>query len=198
MKCLDNFRKFWKFPKCSSNSYVPPAVKAPLTPKKNKRFNTLLHLPAFATFPKFSVALKEREAETAITTLLGVEWTIGRTGTVNPTGIIEPVVLDAKLKSIEYDNRDITGYIVPYHAHSDFIQLGAELGIIGYLLILINLISVLIKQKKINENVLKIAGILYLISVLIPILPSGSFFTSYTASLFWLNYSFLLRLEKNN
>ena len=84
------------------------------------------------------------------------------------------------------------------HPHQFHFELLSELGIIGYLLILINLISVLIKQKKINENVLKIAGILYLISVLIPILPSGSFFTSYTASLFWLNYSFLLRLEKNN
>ncbi len=41
-----------------------------------------------------------------------------------------------KLKSIEYDNRDIKGYIVPYHAHSDFIQLGAELGLIGFFLYL--------------------------------------------------------------
>jgi O-antigen ligase len=41
-----------------------------------------------------------------------------------------------KLKSIEYDSKEIQGYIVPYHAHSDFIQLGAELGIIGFLLYL--------------------------------------------------------------
>ena len=41
-----------------------------------------------------------------------------------------------KLKSIEYDSKDIKGYVVPYHAHSDFIQLGAELGIIGFLLYL--------------------------------------------------------------
>ena len=41
-----------------------------------------------------------------------------------------------KLKSIDYDSKDINGYIVPYHAHSDFIQLGAELGIIGFLLYL--------------------------------------------------------------
>lgn len=39
-----------------------------------------------------------------------------------------------KLKSIDYDSKDIVGYIVPYHAHSDFIQLGAELGVIGFLL----------------------------------------------------------------
>jgi len=41
-----------------------------------------------------------------------------------------------KLKSIEYDSKDINGYVVPYHAHSDFIQLGAELGILGFLLYL--------------------------------------------------------------
>ena len=41
-----------------------------------------------------------------------------------------------KLASINYDREDITGYVVPYHAHSDFIQLGAELGLIGFLLYL--------------------------------------------------------------
>ena len=41
-----------------------------------------------------------------------------------------------KLASIDYDKEDITGYIVPYHAHSDFIQLGAELGFVGFLLYL--------------------------------------------------------------
>ena len=41
-----------------------------------------------------------------------------------------------KLKSIEYDRLNMKGYIVPYHAHSDFIQLGAELGLIGAILYL--------------------------------------------------------------
>ena len=41
-----------------------------------------------------------------------------------------------KIKSIDYDKQDIQGYVVPYHAHSDFIQIGAELGIIGFLLYL--------------------------------------------------------------
>ena len=38
-----------------------------------------------------------------------------------------------KLKSIYHDRLDINGYVVPYHAHSDFIQLGAELGIFGFI-----------------------------------------------------------------
>ena len=41
-----------------------------------------------------------------------------------------------KFKSIDYDKKDIFGYTVPYHAHSDFIQIGAELGIIGFVLYL--------------------------------------------------------------
>lgn len=45
-------------------------------------------------YPRFAVALKPRGANTVITTLQSVEWAIGRTGTVNPTGIIAPVVID--------------------------------------------------------------------------------------------------------
>lgn len=45
-------------------------------------------------YPKFAVALKPRGVNTVITTLQNVEWAIGRTGTVNPTGIITPVTID--------------------------------------------------------------------------------------------------------
>lgn len=45
-------------------------------------------------YPRFAVALKERESLTAITTLQEVVWVVGRTGTVNPTGIVDPVELD--------------------------------------------------------------------------------------------------------
>lgn len=41
-----------------------------------------------------------------------------------------------KFKSIDYDKKNMNGYTVPYHAHSDFIQIGAELGILGFLLYL--------------------------------------------------------------
>lgn len=38
-----------------------------------------------------------------------------------------------KLNSIEYGKRHIEGYIVPYHAHNDFLQILAEIGIFGFL-----------------------------------------------------------------
>lgn len=41
-----------------------------------------------------------------------------------------------KLYSIESDKEDMNQYIVPYHAHNDFLQTGAELGMVGFLLYL--------------------------------------------------------------
>lgn len=45
-------------------------------------------------YPKFAVALKPKGVDVAVTTLQSVEWAVGRTGTVNPTGVISPVVID--------------------------------------------------------------------------------------------------------
>ena len=45
-------------------------------------------------YPRFSVALKPRETLTTTTILKDVLWEIGRTGTVNPVGLVEPVILD--------------------------------------------------------------------------------------------------------
>lgn len=45
-------------------------------------------------YPRFAVALKKRMTKVAVTTLQDVLWVIGRTGTVNPTGVVSPVVLD--------------------------------------------------------------------------------------------------------
>ena len=39
-----------------------------------------------------------------------------------------------KIFSIKYDREYIDGYVVPYHAHNDFIQLLVELGVFGLLL----------------------------------------------------------------
>jgi len=53
-----------------------------------------------------------------------------------------------KLKSIDYDNKTMTGYIVQYHAHNDFLQFLAELGIIGTLLYLGLFILILVVNLK--------------------------------------------------
>jgi DNA ligase (NAD+) len=56
-------------------------------------FATCQKLGYTSKYPKFAIALKTREIETAQTILTDIIWAIGRTGTVNPTGIVNPVVL---------------------------------------------------------------------------------------------------------
>ncbi len=45
-------------------------------------------------YPRFSVALKPRGLLTAIAELQNVVWVVGRTGSVNPVGIVSPITLD--------------------------------------------------------------------------------------------------------
>lgn len=45
-------------------------------------------------YPRFAIALKERGVNIVQTTLQDVEWSVGRTGTANPVGIVSPVVID--------------------------------------------------------------------------------------------------------
>jgi len=62
-----------------------------------------------------------------------------------------------KLISILYDKEFIQGYVVPYHMHNDFIQIGAELGIFGFLMY-VGLFGILlfyiiyIAKSKLPEN----------------------------------------------
>ena len=87
----------------------------------------------------------------------------------------------------------------PHQIHYEFLS---ETGIIGYVVfIFFFILSILYGIKvflKDKRNIIHLSSALFLISSMLPILPSGSFFTSYTAAIFWINYSFLLINEKNN
>ena len=80
------------------------------------------------------------------------------------------------------------------HPHQTYYELLAEHGILGSLIILV------VIYKLISNNYLNIKNDyfdiqmflkIYLIASMLPIIPTGSFFGSYSMSLFWLNYSFL-------
>jgi len=58
-----------------------------------------------------------------------------------------------KFVSIKYDQKEMADYIVPYYAHNDFLQIGAEIGIIGMLVYIYFLFNpFIILFKKIYSN----------------------------------------------
>ena len=81
------------------------------------------------------------------------------------------------------------------HPHQIHFEMLSELGIVGYTLFLSIFIFNIIFAVKlflIEKELLRLCGLLFIIASLIPLLPSGSFFTTFGAALFWLNFSFIL------
>ena len=80
----------------------------------------------------------------------------------------------------------------PHQIHFEFLS---ETGLFGYaiflLFILYSLILSSINYIK-NKNTFQLAGIIFVLMSLLPYLPSGSFFSTFTSSLFWLNYAIMV------
>ena len=97
---------------------------------------------------------------------------------------------------IKYQKDGIYG--ASTHPHQFHFEILSELGIVGYLLIFSNLIYVLFMKFRHKNYLIELGSFLFIIASLIPILPSGSFFTSYGATIFFINYSFLIRPNNIN
>ena len=81
------------------------------------------------------------------------------------------------------------------HPHQFHFEILAELGLIGYLsffiFFLFNLYLSIRNYFK-EKNLFNLSGTLFVLCSLIPLLPSGSFFTTFGAALFWLNFAIML------
>ena len=83
------------------------------------------------------------------------------------------------------------------HPHQLHLELLSETGLIGYLLFLyVFLFSILYSLIKNKKNLISTAGLLIVSFSLLPLIPSGSFFTTYGATLFWINFG--LMIQKSN
>lgn len=98
---------------------------------------------------------------------------------------------DAKYKNTDYQYTD---YRQTTHPHQMHFEILSELGLIGYTLFGLFFymsISNSLKIYKKSKNLFQLSSLLFIIATIIPLLPSGSFFTTYTASIFWVNYGLL-------
>jgi O-antigen ligase len=105
-------------------------------------------------------------------------------------------------KSIYVDSSyKFTAFRCSTHPHQIYLEFLSELGILGTLLI-VSFIFFIIKKALLiylkNYKSIILAPILYIASTFLPIIPSGSFFTSFGATLFWLNIGIMFSLYKKN
>jgi len=80
----------------------------------------------------------------------------------------------------------------PHQLHYEFL---AETGVFGYLCFLIFILISLywsIKSYLLNKNNFQLSGILFVSISILPLLPSGSFLSTYSSSIFWINYAIMM------
>jgi len=86
----------------------------------------------------------------------------------------------------------------PHQIHWEFLSETGLFGYISFLIFFALTIYKSIKEFLFNKNLFLLACLLFIVSSIIPIFPSGSFFTTYTATIFWINYSLLITYRKEN
>ena len=81
------------------------------------------------------------------------------------------------------------------HPHQIYFEFLSEHGIIGTATILsiifYSIYKSLVVYKK-RKNLIHLGSIIFIILTFIPALPSGSFFTSFSATIFWINFSIMI------
>ena len=101
-----------------------------------------------------------------------------------------------KYRNEEYKWTDERNTTHPHQIHLEFLS---ETGLFGYLIFIIFISTSLylsIKNYLIYKNLFQLVSILYVLTSLLPLLPSGSFFSTYSSSLFWLNYAIMVSYIK--
>ena len=109
-------------------------------------------------------------------------------------------ILGIGIKKFRYESYrrqvELNQYQGSTHPHQIHLEFLSELGFVGYTLIMTFLIYSIIngyKVFKLKNDLYSAAASLFIFATIIPILPSGSFFTTYGATIFWINFSFILR-----
>jgi len=97
----------------------------------------------------------------------------------------------------EYENNNYkrTAERCATHPHQIYLELLSEHGLIGSITIISVIFFILLKSFKIyskNRNSIHLASILFICSQFLPLIPSGSFFTAWGSTIFWLNFAILI------
>ena len=83
-------------------------------------------------------------------------------------------------------------YFCGTHPHQLYIEFLSEHGLFGTIILLSLIFFLIFKNLRIiivSRNSIQIGCFVYLIINFIPLLPSGSFFNDFNATLFWINLS---------
>ncbi len=101
--------------------------------------------------------------------------------------------------NLEYKTNKKLNYICSTHPHQIYFEFLSEHGIFGTLILLISIFLIIfnnIKNYIKNRNNMHLACIAYTISIFLPFLPSGSFFSNFNSTMFFINFCLMIAFSK--
>jgi O-antigen ligase len=101
----------------------------------------------------------------------------------------------------EYENKDYKKTTSRWgtHPHQVHFEFLSETGLFGYIIFLFFIFSSIYLSCKNyikHKNNFQLSGILFVTLSIIPLIPSGSFFSTFPSGLFWINYAIMVSYIK--
>ena len=99
---------------------------------------------------------------------------------------------DKKYEDLNHNQNDKRANTHPHQIHYEFLS---ETGLFGYFSFAVFTFFsfyLTIKNYIKDRNYYQLAAFFYVLISLLPLIPSGSFFSTYGSSLFWLNYAIMV------
>ena len=106
---------------------------------------------------------------------------------------------ESKREIYKNDEFKKTDTRVATHPHQLHLELLSETGLIGYLtffLLILYSIYYSMCNYLTNKNIYQFSTILFVFSNLIPLIPSGSIFSTFYGGIFWFNFALMLSFNK--
>ena len=96
-----------------------------------------------------------------------------------------------KYDDLNHKENNRRGNTHPHQTHYEFLSETGLFGYIAFMIFILISFKLFLKNYKKDRNLYQLSGMIYVLVALIPILPSGSFFSTYTSGLFWINYAIM-------
>ena len=84
----------------------------------------------------------------------------------------------------------------PHQVHHEFLSETGMIGYISFLIFILFSLILAIKNYTKTKNLYQLSGIIFVVTSLMPLLPSGSFFSTLTSGIFWFNFSLMVGYNK--
>ena len=103
-----------------------------------------------------------------------------------------------KYENKEYKKTDLRQSTHPHQIHHEFLSETGLFGYISFLLFIFFSLWLGIKNYMKEKNLYLLSSIIFILITIMPILTSGSFLSTFTSGIFWINYAIMISFIQNN